>query len=212
MLNSSDDGASDSGPPITKKAKHRDPGFDQAWKDEFTWVHTEEDEEGPGMFCVLCRKHNQSTKRMVWIELPCRLFRKDKLIQHQRAKCHMDPVLAESHAAASKVTGGAALQEQVSMQRMGVISALKCLVKEEVAHQTKFSSILELAKSIGCPYLSELDVSKYTSHMMIDVFLSVLSGLVMSTRVYVLAFFVTNQQISNNLSYFIRQVLGQRLT
>ena len=184
--NSSDDGAGDSGPPTAKKAKHRDTGFDQAWKDEFTWVHAEEDEEGPGMFCVLCRKHNQSTKRMVWIEIPCRLFRKDKLIQHQRTKCHMDSVLAESHAAASKVTGGirAALQEQVSMQRMGVISALKCpywFVKEEVAHQTKFSSILELAKSIGCPYLSELDVSKgakYTSHMMIDDFLSVLSDCV----------------------------------
>ena len=66
-----------------------------------------------------------------------------------------------------------ALQEQVSMQRMGVMSALKCLywlVKEEIAHHTKFGSLLELAKSIGCPYLSELDVSKgakYTSHMMI---------------------------------------------
>ena len=114
--NSSDDGASDSGAPITKKAKHRDTGFDQAWKDEFTWVHAEEDEEGPGMFCVLCCKHNQSTKRMVWIEILCRLFRKDKLIQHQRTKCHMDSVLAESHAAPSKVTGGirAALQEQVT--------------------------------------------------------------------------------------------------
>ena len=187
--NSSDDGASDSAPPTAKKAKHRDTGFDQAWKDEFKWVHVEEDEEGPGMFCILCRKHNQSTKRMVWIEIPCRLFRKDKFIQHQRTKCHMDSVLAESHAAASKVTGGirAALQEQVSMQRMDVISALKCLywlVKEEVAHQTKFTSILELAKSIGCPYLSELDVSKgakYTSHMMIDDFLTVLSDSVAAT-------------------------------
>ena len=58
------------------------------------------------------------------------------------------------------VTGGirSALQEQVSMKRMGVISALKCLywlVKEGVAHQTKFGSLLELAKSIGCLYLCE---------------------------------------------------------
>ena len=149
----------------------------------------DEDNEGPGMFCSLCRKHNQTTKRMVWIELPCRLIRKDKLLQHQRSKHHMDSILAESHAAASRVTGGiqSALQEQVSMQRMGVISALKCLywlAKEEVAHHTKFSSLLELAKSIGCPYLSELDVSKgakYTSHMMIDDFLMVLSDCIETT-------------------------------
>ena len=41
------------------------------------------------------------------------------------------------------------------MQRQAVISALKCLywlAKEEVAHHTKFGSLLELAKSIGCPY------------------------------------------------------------
>ena len=102
-----------------------------------------EDYEGPGMVCSLCCKHNQTTKRMVWIELPCRLFRKDKILQHQRSKCHMDSILAESHATASRVSGGirSALQEQVSVQRMGVISALKCLywlVKEEIAHHTKF--------------------------------------------------------------------------
>jgi hypothetical protein len=69
-----------------------------------------------------------------------------------------------------------------------VISALKCLywlVKEEVAHHTKFGSLLELAKSIGCPYLSELDVSKganYRSYiMMIDDFLTVLSDCVETT-------------------------------
>ena len=98
----------------------------------------------------------QTTKRMVWIEIPCHLLRKDKILQHQRSKCHMDSILTESHAAASRVSGGirSALQEQLSMQCMGVISALKCLywlVKEEVAHHTKFGSLLELAKSIGCP-------------------------------------------------------------
>ena len=124
-----------------------------------------EDQEGPGMVCSLCCKHNQTTKRMVWIEIPCCLSRKDKILQYQRSKCHMDSILTESYAADSRVSGGigSALQEQVSMQRMGVISALKCLywlVKEEVAHHIKFGSLLELAKSIGCPYLSELDVSK----------------------------------------------------
>ena len=170
----------------TKRTKHRESGFDHSWQEEFAWVLVDEDKDGQKMYCSLCRKHNQTTKRMVWIEIPCRLFRKDKLLQHQRSKCHMDSILAESHAAASRVTGGirSALQEQVSMQRQAVISALKCLywlAKEEVAHHTKFGSLLELAKSIGCPYLSEFDISKgakYTSHMMIDDFLTVLSDCV----------------------------------
>ena len=90
--------------------------------------------------------------------------------------------MAESQAAASGVMGET---QQVSMQHMGVISALKCiywLVKEELAHHTKLS--LELAKSIGCPYLCELHVSKgakYTFHMMIVDFLMVLSDCIEST-------------------------------
>ena len=51
--------------PLIKKAKHRERGFDPAWKDEFTWIHVVEDHEGPGMACSLCCKHNQTTKRMV---------------------------------------------------------------------------------------------------------------------------------------------------
>ena len=46
----------------------------------------------------------QTTERMAWIELPCRLFRKD--LQRQQSKCHMDSIRAESHAAASRVSGG----------------------------------------------------------------------------------------------------------
>ena len=98
----------------------------------------------------------------------------------------MDSIRAESHAAAAKLSGGirSGLQEQISMKRMAVISALKCLywlVKQEIAHHTKFSSLLELGKSIGCPYICELEVSKtanYSSHMIIDEFLSVLSDYV----------------------------------
>ena len=43
---------------------------------------------------------------------------------------------------------------------------------------------LELAKSIGCPYISELEVlkgAKYTSHKMIDDFLAVLWDCVETT-------------------------------
>ena len=58
---------------------------------------------------------------------------------------------------------------------------LACKRGGSTAHHTIFGSLLEPAKSIGFPYLSELDVSKgakYTSHMMIDDFLTILSDCV----------------------------------
>ena len=173
----------------TKRAKHRGSGFNPAWQEEFPWLlFTNNEKDGPSMFCTLCQKYNQVTKRKSWIEIPCCLFRRDKIREHQRSKCHLDSVQAESLAASAKVTGGikSALQNQVTVQRMALISALKCLywlAKQEIAHHTKFSSLLELGKSIGCPYLGELEVAKnanYTSHMMIDEFLDVISGCIES--------------------------------
>ena len=64
------------------------------------------------MLCELCRKHNPTKKRIVWIEIPCHLWRRKKLCEHQRSKCHMDSVCAESNKAAVKLTGG-----QVSIAR-----------------------------------------------------------------------------------------------
>ena len=55
------------------------------------------------------------------------------------------------------------------------------LAKEETAHHTKFSSLLKLGKSLGCSYLSELEVgknTKYTFHRMIDEFFVIISGCV----------------------------------
>ena len=75
----------DSGPPLqTKKGKHRESGFDPAWLNEFPWLLYENDEKnGPSMFCSLCCKYNQVTKKMSWIEIPCKLFRRDKVREHQ---------------------------------------------------------------------------------------------------------------------------------
>ena len=76
------------------------------------------------------------------------------------------------------------MEDRVSLQRQAVCGVLKCLywlAKQETAHHTKFSSLLELRKSLGCSYLNELKVGKntsYTSHRMIDEFLVVLSDCV----------------------------------
>ena len=83
-------------------------GFDQSWQEEFAWVLIDEHKDGQGVYRSLCRKHNQMDRNT----LPS--FSKG---QHQQFKCRMDSIIAESHAATSRVTRGirSALQEQVSM-------------------------------------------------------------------------------------------------
>lgn len=173
--------------PPPKRSSHRD-SFDPKWNDEFPWVIyvPPDDDHEPSMFCRICRKHNEASKRMVWLTVPCKLLRKDKLREHERSRCHADAVQAEAIAAAAKRSGGIAscMTEQVSLKRQAVRGAFKCmywLAKEETAHHTKFSSLLQLAKSLGCSYLSELEIGQqanYTSHRIIDEFLAVLSDCV----------------------------------
>lgn len=161
---------------VAKRTKHRTT-FNPEWNDEFAWLPEE------GMFCRLCQKYNKSSKRMVFITSPCVFFRKDKLHEHQKPQGHADSVIAESHAVAAKCSGGlrAVVDKQVSLQRQAVIGAMKCLywlAKEETAHHTKFKSLINLGKSLGCSYLSELEIAKnatYSSHRIIDEFLDILS-------------------------------------
>ena len=139
------------GPSQPKRSKHRET-FDPSWNDEFPWVRylAHDKEDGPSMLCALCGKHNESSKRMVWLTIPCKPFRKDKLREHERSRCHADAVQAEAMAAAARRSGGisASIEEQVSLQRQAGL------------------------------FLLELEVSqtaRYTSHRMIDEFLTVLS-------------------------------------
>ena len=171
--------------PAPKKSKHRD-SYNPKWRELFPWLQYVDDTDGPSMFCSVCQRHNKSAaskSKMVWISIPCRQFRQDKLREHEKTKIHTEAMKSEALAAIARRTGGirAALEDQVTLQRQAVKGALKCmywLAKEEVAHHTKFNSLLELGKFLGCSYLAELQVAKnttYTSHRMIDDFLTTLS-------------------------------------
>ena len=179
------DGEPEAPPRKQTNAKHR-MSFDPSWQEQFSWliyVPEDDDGEGPSMYCSLCQKHNTTIRSTPWVNIPCRMFHRDKLREHQALKRHADSVVSESHAVAAKSTGGirAAMEQQVALKRQAVMGALKCLywlAKEETAHHTKFSSLLELGKSLGCSYLSELHIGRnahYTFHRVIDKFLSVLS-------------------------------------
>ena len=93
---------SDSAAPPRKQSKHRS-SFDPLWKKHFPWIiymPEDDDGNGPSMYCELCRKHNK-TIRTTWVNALCRMFRKDKLREHQASQRHADSLVAESHALAA---------------------------------------------------------------------------------------------------------------
>lgn len=69
----------------------------------------------------------------------------------------------------------------MTAQRNAVVGAMKIiywLAKEELAHTTKYESLLDLAISLGCTYLKELHVAdnaNYCSRQIVGEFLQTLS-------------------------------------
>lgn len=61
---------------------------------------------------------------------------------------------------------------------IGALKSVYCLAKEEIPLTTKYEPILELAMSLNCDYLQELEVganAQYRSHASIGEFLKVLA-------------------------------------
>ena len=77
-----------------------------------------------------------------------------------------------------------AFSQQVVVQRKALIGALKMvywLAKEEVAHTTKFVSLMQLSINLGADYLRELHVGRnacYTSEQIIGELLQCLSQVI----------------------------------
>ena len=65
-------------------------------------------------------------RRTVWIAYPCQQFRKDKLLEHQRSKIHIDAAQVEAIAIAVRHSGGVryVMENQVCSQRKAVKGAL----------------------------------------------------------------------------------------
>ena len=167
-----------------KQSKHRE-SYDPSWAKAFSWLEYKPEH---GLYCTLCKTHNLDTSmhHCTWTKEPCTQLRKDKILEHQRSQTHLRSVEAERTRVGALRSGGiaAAFEQQFSLQRQAVIGALKVvywLVKEEMAHHTKYESLLQLAVSLGCSYINELNVggnAHYTSHRIIDEFVEVLSDCV----------------------------------
>ena len=91
---------------------------------------------------------------------------------------------------ASQRSGGIrqAFSQQVVVQRKALIGALKMvywLAKEEIAHTTKFASLMQLSINLGADYLRELHVGRnacYSSEQIIGELLQCLSQVINPRR------------------------------
>ena len=65
-------------------SKHHD-SYDPKSMDGFPWLRhiPFDDEDRLSVLCAICGRHNEASKQMVWITILCKLFRKDKLSEHE---------------------------------------------------------------------------------------------------------------------------------
>ena len=186
---------SDSGSSSAPGAKHR-LGYDPTWTDTFPWVvpvYEGSDSDSAtttiGLLCSLCRRHctHQWNKSGTWAEKACCTYlRKDVLERHEKSAMHAEAMEHERARLSSQRSGGIrqAFSQQVVLQRKARIGALKMvywLAKEEVAHTTKFASLMQLSINLGVDYLRELRVGRnacYTSKQIIGELLQCLSQVI----------------------------------
>ena len=96
---------------------------------------------------------------------------------------HAQAMEREGARLSSQCSGGIrqAFSKQVVVQQKALIGTLKMvywLAKEEVAHTTKFASLMELSINLGVDYLRELRVGRtacYTTEQIIGELLQCLS-------------------------------------
>ena len=167
---------------VVRKSKHRE-GCNADWKDQYTWLLPVADRDEPteicGLLCELCQHHKvtQRSGAGTWVSKPCTVLRKDMIDRHSQSVMHKQAIECEATRLSVARHGGIqqAFQRQVCLQRRALVGALKivyCLAKQEIPLTTKYEPILELAISLGCDYLKELEVggnARYRSHTIIGV-------------------------------------------
>ncbi|KAL9978156.1 hypothetical protein ACROYT_G015643 [Oculina patagonica] len=132
-------------------------------KMEIAWLVYE---EGKGMFCYLCKKHNtenQQNKSKVYNATPCIRFKKLAVQEHLATQQHKDAVGAEMLAWVSVFHNE--IQERKIVKDDVMFKAFYAaywLVKEEISDQ-KFLSLLDLLKLLGLDRMKHFQYSSQGS-------------------------------------------------
>lgn len=153
-------------------------------KVKYPWLYYVESE---GMYCRWCKAHSAAGRgRTAWTSKPCISYREDKIKAHMRSYSHKLASEQQAQAEESARSGGIrqSFETSVTVERKAFIAALKImhwLAKEEIAHTTKFESLISLAVSIGVKelnYLSKGGNAKYMSERTTYEIIEVLSATV----------------------------------
>ena len=167
--------------PTKKKRRcgHRMSGFNLQWKEKYSWLYYVESE---GMYCRWCKAHSVSGRgRATWTSKPCISYREDKIKAHMRSFSHKLASEQQAQAEESARSGGIrqSFETCVTVERKAFIKVMHWLAKEEIAHTTKFESLISLAVSIGAKELksrSKGGNAKYTSERTMYEIIEVLSA------------------------------------
>ena len=182
---------SDSSSSSSKRHSGHKEGFYPALVVDYPFLLPVEDRDSSsdgkviGVLCSLCIKHktDQRNHAGTWTKKPCSCIRRDIIDRHSKSAMHREAVEKEVLLKQSARDGGIAraFEKRVTAQRNAVVGAMKVvywLAKEEVAHTTKYESLLDLAINLGCTYLKELHVADnahYRSRQAVGEFLQTLS-------------------------------------
>lgn len=132
------------------------------------------------MLCKLCRKHSRRPQNVpvgkavgkaVWVDVQCITITQASLRRHESSNSHTEAKRLEAQLCMANEVGGIqqAFGSVQSAERKAMIGALKCLYflcKNEIPHTTNFVPLLDLAKSVGASYLSDINLGSnahYTS-------------------------------------------------
>ena len=120
------------------------------------------------MLCKFCRQHNCCSQKSplghaVWVDMPCKSFIRSSLVKQTTVMLTSQllkwKLLFFSSGRDRDIV--MVMQRVVSAERKAFIVALKCMYflnYRKISHTINFVPILELAKSLGASYLSDLKV------------------------------------------------------
>ena len=187
--NRSIDNVDSSTPPRARKSNDslkQTHGFEHSWLKEFPWLLYDKEEQS--MYCKLCKRYGKLPRNGTgkWVNTGATTLRHNKICKHKTSVMHRDAELCKREEVRSSMSGGirGALEVVVTQERKSIIGALKYLyylAKNELAHTTNFSSLIDLCINMGCNYMKELrrgGNASYRSEQVISEFLCTLSDTV----------------------------------
>ena len=187
--NRSIDNVDSSTPPRARKSNDslkQTHGFEHSWLKEFPWLLYDKEEQS--MYCKLCKRYGKLLRNGTgkWVNTGATTLRHNKICKHKTSVMDRDAELCKREEVRSSMSGGirGALEVVVTQERKSIIGALKCLyylAKNELAHTTNFSSLIDLCINMVCNYMKELrrgGNASYRSEQVISEFLCTLSDTV----------------------------------